>query len=362
MNKVGAFLILIFGLGFWIWTQTNEIPDDSSTEQTSKEKEEVSNQINTDSEVKEKNPIESIEETSESSPNTVVEKVEVSKETTDESKIITIGKKDDGTPEVVTQKELEKHIAKVFSNTYENELKKEEIKRSEKSSQKNGTKIKTFDNKYQKFDRNVDILWVIDDSGSMKEHLEKVSKKISIFIEEFLKKNVSFKMGVVSTSLELLHEGSVLNSDVYKKNEPEFVSKFKDIFNLRTIGSGDEKGLGAVTHFLDANGERFLRPKSKLVVIVISDEDDHSNSPANYDKMMSTKEFTDHVSKFRTGGDFELYSIISFPPKVPGLAGVRYADVSYVTKGLVADIQGDFHQMLLNIGGRIVKSIEKKTD
>ncbi len=202
---------------------------------------------------------------------------------------------------------------------------------------------------------------MIDDSGSMKTHLESVSEKIIVFTEEFLKKNVSFKMGVVNTSIEILHEGNHLNSETYKKSQPEFIEKFNEIFNLRTIGAGEEKGLGAITHFLESSGERFLRPKSKLVVIVISDEDDQTVSLINRKEKLSQKEFSDIVSKYRSNEDFELYSIISFPQtSSSSLAGTRYADISYTSKGLVADIKGDFHQMLLNIGGRIVKSSQRK--
>lgn len=274
-----------------------------------------------------------------------------------------------------TEAEQKKHIQEMFANTYENEVKKlkerdennfDSVKNSvsrEHGSLENqgnqGRDVKTFDNEYEKMNQKVDILWVIDDSGSMTKHLDLISTKINIFIDEFVKKNVSFQMGVMNTSLDLLHEGNALNSEVYRRNKSEFIGKFNDIFQLKSFGSGEEKGLAATLSFLQNSGERFLRPKSKFIVIVISDEDDQSISNEDPEKLLETDSFMKTVSQFRSGKDFELYSIISFPPKVVPLAGLRYAEVSYQSKGLVSDIEGDFHQMLLNIGGRIIKSVER---
>ena len=45
----------------------------------------------------------------------------------------------------------------------------------------------------------VDILWVVDNSGSMEEEQDSLARNFDLFIEELLKKDIDFKMAVTTT-------------------------------------------------------------------------------------------------------------------------------------------------------------------
>ncbi|ATH09336.1 hypothetical protein BIY24_15725 [Halobacteriovorax marinus] len=260
-----------------------------------------------------------------------------------------------------TKEELIEHLETIFNNTYENEVKREneekEISKAQEISPADESGLKTYKNQYENHSSPVDILWVIDDSGSMTNKIKEVSEKIDLFLNQFIEKNVSFKMAAVNTSRELLHDGSILNSINYRDDKSSFFGAISETFNLSSSGNGEEQGFLAISDFLDSNGEKFLRKNSRFVVIVISDEDDGSLLYGDgKERLMRTQTLLNKITEYRSLEEAEVYSIVSFPPHVAKIAGIRYAELSYQTKGLVADIKSDFHQTLLNIGGRIIKS------
>ncbi|PIK14206.1 hypothetical protein [Halobacteriovorax sp. JY17] len=272
--------------------------------------------------------------------------------------------KEEEEPIPPTNEEVLEHLQNIFSNTYENVTKKESLLKAEveRSTQTGNKKITTYNNKYENSKQPVDILWVIDDSGSMKDKIKEVSEKIDLFLNQFIEKNVSFKIAVVNTSRELLHDGSILNSINYRDDRGSFNQTISEAFNLSVSGNGEEQGFWSISDFLDSSGEKFFRENSKFIIIVISDEDDGSFVyDDGRERLMKTQSLLDKIQQYKTLENTELYSIVSFPPHVAKIAGIRYAEMSYLTKGLTADIKSDFHQTLLNIGGRITTSKKEET-
>lgn len=234
----------------------------------------------------------------------------------------------------------------IFANTYENYKRAEQEKSLET---KNDPSYR-----FAKFDRKLDIIWVIDDSGSMEKHHEKISAQIKEFLTFFLEKDVDFKMGIVSTSLETISNGEGLTRDDYRRNPAPFISNFQTYLNFGSAGSGDEKGLLAIQSFLESNGNFFIRPNSQVIAIVLSDENDSSFDPTkSEDQLLNTNTFMAALkSTYFQNNEFKVYSIIEFPPSA--LAGTRYAHASYLTKGIVGNIKEDFHKILLDIGGHVL--------
>lgn len=247
--------------------------------------------------------------------------------------------------DVVFNEKHPKFSEVIFSNTYEN-YQKQQLENVKEEPSKNY--------RFAKFDRKLDIIWVIDDSGSMQINHQQVSAQIKNFLTYFLEKDVDFKMGIVTTSLETISNGEGLARSDYQRNPTPFIANFQSYLNFSGGGSGEEKGLLAISTFLEGNGNFFIRPNSQVIAIVVSDENDSSFDPTKgEDQLLNTNDFlTSLKENYFKDNEFKIYSIIKFPPSA--LAGTRYAHASYLTEGIVGNIEGDFHKILLNIGGHVL--------
>lgn len=105
--------------------------------------------------------------------------------------------------------------------------------------------------------RVVDILWVIDNSGSMGDEQDDLAYNFETFINNFISQDVDFQMAITTTDARSGHEGKMiagpdmLNSEEAKKNENVFINHFKQKIKVGTRGSGHEKGLQTSAAFLE---------------------------------------------------------------------------------------------------------------
>ena len=150
----------------------------------------------------------------------------------------------------------------------------------------------------------LDILWVIDNSGSMNSHQSNLATNISYFMNDFILLGVDFNMAVITTDR---HEFSLIITD----QDTNAVSLLAQAVVTGTYGSGIERGIQMAYESLsDSNyagvGGNFLRQDAKLVVIFVSDEPDHS-----YSGWSSYKTFFDQI---KPAGNFIPFGIIGDPP------------------------------------------------
>jgi cell division protein ZapA (FtsZ GTPase activity inhibitor) len=166
--------------------------------------------------------------------------------------------------------------------------------------------------------QKLDILFVIDNSGSMKEEQEAVARELTAFVDQIKQAGgvrQDFHIGVITTSVyqhstqsgvdwwltypnggrlrpvpEFLEDGGVRyetgNERILVGDDPEVVAKFAKLVQQGTYGSGQETPFEAIrlalmsqlaTTPLDAGGnEGFLRDGARLLVTVLTDEDDCS--------------------------------------------------------------------------------------
>lgn len=206
----------------------------------------------------------------------------------------------------------------------------------------------------------VDIIWVVDNSGSMGDEQDALAKNFDAFIGDFVQKKIDFKMAVVTTDATKKHDGKIVgNSDVLltsakaQENEAKFMNDFKSIVNVGINGSGKEAGLHTSESFLKNNAASFLRNDAFLIVIVISDEEDQS--------MKKVDEYVNYYRSFKVNpGMMKFYSIVttentSFKWET---IGNRYIDASIKTGGVYSNIKNDFYSTLSNMGGRIVDLLD----
>lgn len=155
----------------------------------------------------------------------------------------------------------------------------------------------------QKGPGKVDILWIIDSSGSMSEEQTYLGNNFSSFINQLVTAGHDFQTAVTSTdvcqdtipadlalrvcpvnyggSAATRLRGSFVGETgrkVLKNTDTDIVSRFTDYTKVGISGSGFEHGLKAAQMSIEkvTNGENdpLIRADAFLAVIVVSDEED----------------------------------------------------------------------------------------
>ena len=126
---------------------------------------------------------------------------------------------------------------------------------------------------------DVDILFVVDNSGSMISNQTNLKNNFSSFISAFSGSGVSYQIAIITT------DDSSFVGPIIDSSNPDPMTAFNDqIDSIGTGGSVTEKGLyyayESTTSGDAAPGRGFQRPDARLVVVYVSDEPDFSDSGA----------------------------------------------------------------------------------
>ncbi|HXH30090.1 MAG TPA: hypothetical protein VNJ01_04705 [Bacteriovoracaceae bacterium] len=211
--------------------------------------------------------------------------------------------------------------------------------------------------------KKLDILWVIDSSGSMSEEQTALGVNFSSFIQNFIAKDVDFKMGITTTDTTTGKDGLMvagsdvkLTSAMAAQDSAQFMDDFKNLIKVGISGSGYEKGLQASEAFMTRYSSSFIRPEAYLAVVIVSDEEDQSpKTPAEYAAILKSYK--------SQAGLVKMYSIVDKTLSNTGASGIstgyqRYADATAATAGVVSDIREDFHQVLTEMGDSIINLLD----
>ncbi len=233
-----------------------------------------------------------------------------------------------------------------------------------------------------------EILWVIDDSGSMQEEQSALAKNFATFASNLATRTINFKMAILTTDPGHGHINrdahNKLNSQEMAKNKNQFIANFKQKIQVGIKGSGREKGLRTSRKFLNENSAWF-DSNAYLVAIYVSDEDDHSCSsnypgkcPDNGDKIVESavathalvSEYWNDLSKGKKSKKlFKAFAIVNKcdngdafdedgnPCRTTldsdGHKGNRYIQFAKLTGGAYYDLRGDFQKILEDLGKHI---------
>jgi hypothetical protein len=214
--------------------------------------------------------------------------------------------------------------------------------------------------------QKLDVLWVIDNSGSMETAQSDLSANLSSFIQQFITLNIDFKMAMTTTDTSSAAKkgrtvpgsDTKLNAAQAQANPQQFIHDFESLALVGINGSGNEKGLEGAEGFLQKSANTFLRPDAYLAIVIISDEEDQSPK--------APKDYTDYYKSFKSQpGLVKVYTIVDVTLSNQYRAGngitvgfQRYADASNFTGGTVGDIRGDFAQTLSGMSNSIVKLLD----
>lgn len=208
-----------------------------------------------------------------------------------------------------------------------------------------------------------DILWVVDNSGSMREEQQQLAYNFDVFINKFIEKNIDFKMSITTTDTRNNNAGkpvqdslTKLTSEKLAENEQQFLNDFADMIQVGTSGWGKEKGIKASEVFSDRFAIHHFRKDAYFVVVYVSDEEDQSEkTPENHLKQ---------IAKWKdNAGLVKAYSIVNISKPYNGnqylVSGYeRYEDMSELTGGYISDINDNFYNTLLDMGNDIAELAE----
>jgi hypothetical protein len=195
----------------------------------------------------------------------------------------------------------------------------------------------------------VDILIVIDNSGSMTEEQAKLAERMKPLLSRL--SNTDWRIQVITTDTPCPTR-PYLPLD---RDSPDVEKNFVNAIKVGVNGSATEQGLLMAFHHLSGTKygncqpqpQSWLRPKAKLAMFFLSDEDEQSQKrAADLIKLLEEKEYT-------PGKDAKAYGIIWHPDKPCSSAvqkGTHYAKLIEDTKGLWGDIcASDYTKILSDI-------------
>lgn len=193
--------------------------------------------------------------------------------------------------------------------------------------------------------KKIDVLWVIDNSGSMKTSQDNLASNFQAFIGRFNQKNYDFHMAVAvtdawekqfnSASLKSrIKDGAVLQKNpsviethsgvfVMNKSTPDLSSVFDINIKQGTLGNGDERALESFKQtLLDPWNVDFRRSDAFLAIIIVSDEEDFSQSKSAFNESYTNPslypvqnyvDFLDTYTDAATNGKNYSVSVITVP-------------------------------------------------
>ena len=160
----------------------------------------------------------------------------------------------------------------------------------------------------------LDVLWVIDNSGSMNSHQVNLANNIGSFMSAFNSTGADYHMAVITT------DDWRFNTIVtpYSAN-PE--QELASLVVTGIMGSGNERGIAMAKSSLSSSlaagpGGNFFRASAKLVVIFVSDEPDHSLGWSTY---------LPFFDALKSPGDFIPYGVIGdYPSGCSGYPNAQF--------------------------------------
>jgi hypothetical protein len=134
----------------------------------------------------------------------------------------------------------------------------------------------------------VDVLWVIDNSGSMDMEQARLARNFPSFIQYFVESGLDWHIGVISTDTSAPDQSGRLQGAsglrYLTPESPRPVELFSQMAQLGTTGSADERGrrsawLALTDPLRSGFNGGFYREDASLHVVVISDEPDATEQP-----------------------------------------------------------------------------------
>jgi hypothetical protein len=132
----------------------------------------------------------------------------------------------------------------------------------------------------------VDLVFVLDNSGSMEDEVAELNASFGAFLEAFHDIGLDYRIAVTTTDMDDPYHRGLFQGIPITPDTLDPVLAFAIQTDLGTDGSGEERGFDAAmaalsTPNIDGQNSNFIREEANLAVVVVSDEDDSSVRGAN---------------------------------------------------------------------------------
>jgi hypothetical protein len=199
----------------------------------------------------------------------------------------------------------------------------------------------------------LDLLIVIDDSGSMAQEQMNLSTKLAPLLEYI--KDSDWRIGVVTTD-----PARGCSRAVIQKGDSGVGTTFSNAINAGLAGSGNEQGIRQAVAGLSCATAPFVRANSTVAVLIVSDEDNCSDGKgcaAPYNSPAYLTDFLAKDMKRKLGTDARVYGLYWDPTKTcPGAAvkANQYAKAVSDSSGTAGSIcDADYSNTLLKISENV---------
>lgn len=185
----------------------------------------------------------------------------------------------------------------------------------------------------------VDVLLVVDNSGSMGPYQEKLGTDFGGFFEFFEFGEVDWRLAVTHTDSFAFDfgrvRGPIVTADLA---DPEAL--FREVVNVGTTGGGLESGLEAAARLLEREDMGFPREDASVSVIFVSDEEDASPYAVStyvnrYFDLRGQRQRSAFNASALTVTELADCTPEQFAQSAPGS---RYVEVARLTGGLSANL------------------------
>ncbi len=183
----------------------------------------------------------------------------------------------------------------------------------------------TFEQKGQK--GLVDILVVVDNSGSMDAEQKNLSDKLSALLKSISGSN--WQIGVITTTVQA---ADACKMTLIKSTDTDYEAKFRLAVQPGINGSGQELGIKQAVIGLGCKESPWLRPDASTAVLIVSDADNCTNDGADCGSepwakeqyLINYVEGTLNKEVWKNAGFYGIYSSQSAPCGTAEKTGIQY--------------------------------------
>lgn len=134
----------------------------------------------------------------------------------------------------------------------------------------------TWVDQFEQRDATLDILWVVDITGSMSDHLDRMEENFHRFVTTLTGLELDYQLGVTTTDVsEDGGGGRLIGTPPVLTPGDDVESEFIERVNL-PFAVGAEEGLESARRVIDGGEYDFPREGAMLAVILLTDDDDQS--------------------------------------------------------------------------------------
>ena len=241
--------------------------------------------------------------------------------------------------------------------------------------------------------RPVDIMWVIDNSGSMQSSQNNLTSNFNSFIQDFVTLNYDFRMvtSASDTWFEPFNSNQLYSSRwrqgnrassnptnsgvfVMNKTTPSLNQVFTTNAAVGINGNGDERAFASMQRSLNntANAD-FRRSNAFLAVIIVSDEEDFSRTDSSFSEnyndpklipVSSYVSYLDTLTASNSTNRKDAYQVNAIYIKDQACLtqlgnstqkiAQRYGQIADITGGVKASLCDPFNTVLQSIKDKIL--------